>query len=140
MAVSGAGRRVDWRTAGAGALLTLAIALPPALAVRLLKGGDSAGKESNLWVVTVLAIFAGFALGGHLAGRRQPRMALEHAAASSALAFFGLAAYSVVRHLLTGDGLSVALLVQLVLLGTVTVSIGVLGGYVATRRVKEGAS
>jgi predicted permease len=140
VAVSGARPRVDWRTAGAGALLALAVALPPALVVRILKGNDASGRESNLWVVTVLAIFAGFALGGNLAARRRPRMALEHAAAASALAFAGLAAYSVVRHLATGDGVGVKLLVQLVLLGTITVSIGVLGGYAATRRVKEGAS
>ena len=59
MAVSGARPRVDWRTAGAGALLALAVALPPALVVRILKGNDASGRESNLWVVTVLAIDGG---------------------------------------------------------------------------------
>lgn len=129
-----AGSKVDWRVASQGALLTLAIALPPAILVRILKSDDLEGSESYLWVVTMLAIFIGFALGGHLAARRRPRTALSHAAAASGLAFAGLAAYAVLRRVVTGDGLSLGLLVQLVLIGTITVSIGVLGGYVATRR------
>jgi predicted permease len=124
---------VDWAVALRGAALTLAVALPPALVVRVLKGGDLEGSESNLWIVTVIAIFLGFALGGHLAARQRPRSALANAAAASALAFAGLAAYSVIRHAISGE-LSVAVVVQLMLVGTITVSIGILGGYVATRR------
>ena len=136
MAVGGPGDSggLDWRVAAQGALLTLAVALPPALLVRILKGDDIEGNESNLWVVTVLAIFIGFALGGHLAARRRPRTALSHAAAAAGLAFAGLAAYSVVRRVVTGDGLSAAVAAQLLLVGTITISIGILGGYVATRR------
>ncbi|HEV7886612.1 MAG TPA: hypothetical protein VGO92_03570 [Acidimicrobiales bacterium] len=125
---------LDWRAAASGAVLTLAVALPPALLVRILKSDDLEGRESNLWIVTVLAIFAGFALGGHLAARRRPRAALQHAAAASGLAFLGLAVYSVVRHAVAGDGVTPELVVQLLLVGTITVSIGILGGYVATRR------
>jgi predicted permease len=127
-------RRIDWRVAVQGALLALAVALPPAIVVRLLKGDDLTGKESNLWVVTVLAIFAGFALGGYTAARRRPRTGLEHAAAAAGLAFGGIALYSILRHLVTGEGLDVRFLVQLVLDGTITVSIGVVAGWVAVRR------
>jgi predicted permease len=133
--VSPAGREpLDWGAVVSGALLTLAVALPPTLLVRVLKGDDLEGSESNLWVVAVLAIFAGFALGGHLAGRRNPRLGLAHAAAAGAVAFAGAAVYSIVRHLVTGDGVSAKLLVSLALLGTITVSIALLGGYVAVRR------
>jgi predicted permease len=127
-------RRIDWRVAVQGALLALAVALPPAIVVRLLKGGDLAGKESNLWVITVLAIFAGFALGGFTAARRRPRTGLEHAAVAAGLAFGGIAVYSILRHLVTGDALDVRFFVQLVLDGTITVSIGVLGGWAGVRR------
>ena len=143
MAVAGPGSRVDWRVAAQGALVTLAIALPPAVLVRILKGDDLEGSESYLWVVTMVAIFVGFGVGGHLAARRRPQMALAHAAAASALAFAGLAAYAVLRRVVTGDGLAFDLVVQLLLIGTITVSIGILGGYVATRRrprSDEGAS
>ena len=133
------GRAVSWRAAAAGALLTLAISLPPALVVRILKGNDLEGRESNLWIITVLAIFAGFALGGHLAARREPRAALATAAAAGALAFAGLSVYSLVRHAVTGDGITLAFLVQLVLVGTITVSIAVLGGFAATRRTAREA-
>jgi predicted permease len=139
--VSPAGRQpLDWRAVGAGALLTLAVALPPTLLVRVLKGDDLEGRESNLWVVPVLAIFAGFALGGHLAARRRPVRGLQHAAAAAGVAFLGAAAYSIVRHLVTGDGLSAKLLVSLVLLGTITISVGILGGYVAVRRSSPSSS
>jgi predicted permease len=134
VAVTDGAGSLDWRAAAQGALLTLAVTLPPVVLVRLLKGDDLQGKESNLWIVSVLAVFAGFALGGHLAARRRPRAALTHAAAAAGLAFGGLALYSLVRHVISGDDITVAFLIRLVLVGQITVSIGVLGGYVATRR------
>lgn len=133
---SGAGAGVDWRVALDGALLTLAVTLPPVILVRILKGNDLEGQESNLWVISVVAIFLGFALGGHRAARRRPSLGLSHAAASAALAFSVIAVYSLVRHAVSGDGVSFPLVVQLAVVGTITVSISILGGYVAVRRAR----
>ena len=130
----GRGGKIDWGTALQGALLTLAVTLPPVVLVRILKGDDLEGRESNLWIVTVLAVFLGFALGGHLAARKQPRTALLHAAAASGLAFAGLAIYSLIRHVISGEAISAAFIIRLVLVGQITVSLGVLGGYLAARR------
>ena len=125
---------VSKRVVGEGALLALAVTLPPVILVRILHGDDLEGQESNLWIISVLAIFAGFALGGHRAAKRRPQDGLTHAAAAAATAFAGLAVYSLLRHLVTGDEVTVSLVIRLLLVGTITTSIGVLGGYVALRR------
>ena len=127
-------RRVDWRAAADGAWLAVAITLPPTILVRLFKDGDLDGQESYLWVVPVVALLVGFAVGGHRAARRRPDAPLLHAAASAALAFAALAVVAVVRRLVAGDGLTVPLVVTLLLLLQITVSLAVIGGYVAMRR------
>jgi hypothetical protein len=125
---------MDVRAVGQGALLTLAVALPPVWLVRILKGGDLAGSESNLWLVVPVALLAGFALGGHLAGRHRPERAMTHGAAAGAAAFALLVVVSVVRRLFAGDDVSLPYLVRLLLLGQITISLALLGGYVAQRR------
>ncbi|MDP9389582.1 MAG: hypothetical protein M3Q48_17115, partial [Actinomycetota bacterium] len=70
MAVTGG--RIDWRAVADGAVVAVAVTLPPAILVRLFKDSDLEGQESNLWVVPVLALLVGFALGGHRAARRRP--------------------------------------------------------------------
>ena len=127
-------RRVDWRAAADGAVVAVAVTLPPTIAVRLLKDGDLDGQESYLWVVPVLALLVGFALGGHRAARRRPDAPLLHAAAAAAAAFAALAAVAVARRLVNGDGLTVPLVITLLLLLQITVSLAIIGGYVAMRR------
>ena len=121
------------RAVGEGALLALAVTLPPLILVNILHGDDLDGEESVLWIVAVLAMFAGFAWGGHRAARRQPREGLAHAAAAAGAASVGLAVYSLLRHLVTEE-VTVSLVIQLLLVGTINTSIGMLGGYVALRR------
>ena len=117
-----------------GAIVAVAVTLPPAILVRLFKDGDLEGQESNLWVVPVIALLAGFALGGHRAASRRPQAPLLHATAAAVVAFAALAAVAVVRRLAAGDGLTVPLVVTLMLLLQITVSLAVIGGYVAMRR------
>ncbi len=139
MAVSGgADGKLDWRAVGEGALLALVITLPPVILVRILHGDDPAGQESNLWIITVLAIFIGFAMGGYRAAKRRPRNGLSHAAAAAAVAFGGVALYSLIRHAVDGE-LSVSFVIRLLLVGSITVSVGVLGGYAAVRRAERTA-
>jgi hypothetical protein len=127
-------RRVDWKAAADGAWLAVAITLPPTILVRLFKDGDLDGQESYLWVVPVVALLVGFAVGGNRAAKRRPDAPLLHAAASAACAFAALAALAVVRRFVDGDGLTVPLVVTLMLLLQITVSLAVIGGYVAMRR------
>lgn len=133
-------RRVDWKAAADGAWLAVAITLPPTIVVRLFKDGDLEGQESYLWVVPVLALLVGFAVGGHRAATRRPDAPLLHAAASAACAFAALAALAVVRRFVDGDGLTVPLVVTLMLLLQITVSLAVIGGYVAMRREAAAAA
>ena len=127
-------RRIDWRAVADGAVVAVMVTLPPTIAVRLLKDGDLEGQESYLWVVPVVALLLGFALGGHRAARRRPDAPLLHAATAAAAAFGALAVVAVLRRVLSGDGLTVPLLVTLLLLMQITVSLAVVGGYVAVRR------
>lgn len=126
--------RTDWRAVADGAVVAVMVTLPPTIVVRLFKDGDLEGQESYLWVVPVVALLAGFALGGHRAARRQPDAPLRHAATAAGAAFAVLATIALTRRLVAGDGLSTALVVTLLLLLQITVSLAVIGGYVAMRR------
>ncbi|HVL94077.1 MAG TPA: hypothetical protein VM264_12140 [Acidimicrobiales bacterium] len=127
------GRLVDWRAALDGAAVAVLVTLPPTVAVQLFKGDDLEGQESNLWVVPVVAMLAGFFLAGRRAARRRPEAPLVHGAAAAALAIGALAALTVVRRLVAGDGIGAPLVVTMILLAQVTVSVGVLGGYTVGR-------
>ncbi len=124
---------VDRRVVGRGALCTLAVALPPVWLVSVLWSDDRPGEESKAWLLAPVALLAGFALGGFVAGRRRTDRPLLHAAAAGAAAFAALIAYSVVRRLLD-DGVTGAYVVRLLLLAQVCVSVALLGGWVAARR------
>ena len=106
----------------------------PIAAVRILVGDDAEGAERNLWVVPVLALFAAFAVGGHRAARTEPRAPYVHAAASATAAFAVFFCFTVARRLVTGQGLTTALLVTLALLFQICACFAVAGGYVAWRR------
>ena len=126
--------RIDWRAVADGAVVIVAVTLPPVLLVRLFKDGDLPGQESNLWVVAVVAMFAGFVLGGHRAAMRRLDAPLLHASVAAATAAGVMASVVIVRRLVTGAGVTVPLVVTLLLLLQITVSLAVIGGYVAVRR------
>lgn len=125
---------LDWRAVADGAVLTVAITMPPTIVVRLLKDTDLGGQESNLWFVPLLALLLGCALGGHRAATRRLDAPLKHAAAAATAAFAVMGAVAIGRRLVTGDGITVPLVVTLLLLLQITVSLAVIGGYVAMRR------
>lgn len=124
---------LDRRSVLIGAALALAVTLPPVILVRILFGDDLRGEESNAWVLTPVALIAGFALGGYRAARDRPRTAFAHAAAAGGLAFAAIAVYSLIRHAVDGE-LGLTFLVRTALLGSISVSLAVLGGYAAVRR------
>lgn len=128
----GAAGALDRAVIVRAAALAVAVTLPPTLVVRVLRGSDDE-QRSYLWVIAVVALFAGFALAGRQAARRRPDAPLVHAIAAAALAFAVLAAIAVVRRLVTGDGISAALVITLGLLLQITVSVSVLAAYVDLR-------
>ena len=125
--------KVDWRTAGIGAAVTLAILEPPVQIINALKANDPPGEESYLWVVAALAFFIAFPFGGFYAARRRPRTPFLHGAVAAALALVGALIIRTVVDMLTGDDLNFSIVTTL-LLAQVAVSLGVLGAYAATVR------
>jgi predicted permease len=128
-------RDLDTRVVAIGALVVLAIAVPPAVIIAALKSEDVVGRESNLWVVAALAILVGFAAGGVVAGRRRPETPYVHSAAAAIVAEILLLAYVLVRHAVehrTTNWVSLALLFQ------IGVSISLLGGHFSLRRRAAG--
>ena len=125
---------LDVRAAGMGAAVTLGIAAFPIAVVRLVVGSQSERGERNLWGVPVLALFVAFAVGGYRAARSRPAAPYRQAAASAVIAFAGFLAFTLARRLLSGEGLSFPLVVTLAVLFQITVSLALLGGYVAWRR------
>ena len=128
---------LDWRVVGTSALVTLAVTLPPVWIIRIMKGDDLAGSESNLWFIGPMAILVGFAVGGSLAARRRPETPLLHSAASGAVAYTTIAIVTVVRRASTGTGVAV---LSLLLLGQIAISVALLAGYVTMRRTTREAT
>ena len=132
-------KSIDWRAAGTGALVALAILEPPVQVISALKVDDATGSESYWWVVGAVAVLVSFAVGGWVAGRRRPATPFLHGAVAAALAF---AAHLVVRTLVKvamGDSAALAW-ANTVLVAQIAISLGVLGAYVSTRRRARSAT
>jgi tellurite resistance protein TehA-like permease len=112
-------------------LVTLALAVPPVLIVRILKGGDLAGRESNLWLVAVGVMLIAYAIGGAVASAASEDLHLSHSAGAATYAFFVMAVGSIVVALAYGSRLDTAFGLGLLMLGTLCVCFAVLGGYAA---------
>lgn len=130
---------MDWRAVADGAVVVVAVTMPPTIVVRLFKDTDLGGQESNLWFVPLLALLLGSALGGHRAAQRRLDAPLRHAAAAATAAFVVLAAVALLRRVITGDGITVPLVVTLILLLQIAVSLAIIGGYIAMRREAAGS-
>ena len=128
------GTGLDRRAVGAGAVATTVMTAVPIAALRVAVGSEGRGAERNLWVVAVVALFLGFAVGGFGAAKRRPDAPYRHAAASGAVAYAALFAFTLARRLLAGQGVSFPLLATLAVFLQVTVSFALLGGYVAWRQ------
>ncbi|MBV9666123.1 MAG: hypothetical protein JOZ37_19325 [Actinobacteria bacterium] len=122
---------LDTRVAGIGAIVILAISVPPAVIIAALKSEDVVGRESNLWVIAAVAILVAFAAGGVVAGRRRPDMPYIHSAAAAVAAEVVLLLYVIVRHTVEHRSTS---WVSLALLFQIGISLSLLGGHFAQRR------
>ncbi|HVE47023.1 MAG TPA: hypothetical protein VNA57_09800 [Acidimicrobiales bacterium] len=125
--------RLDWPVVGRAALVAVGITVPVSVAVRIFRGEGGDGEGSSLWVVAVVALFAGFGLAGNFAARRRPEAPLLHAATAAGAAFATLAVATVLRRLASGEGVTAPLVLTLGLLLQIAVSLAMLGAYLGMR-------
>ncbi|MDQ6617911.1 MAG: hypothetical protein M3083_25000 [Actinomycetota bacterium] len=124
---------VDRRALGRGVATYLAISAPCGLLISLLKGSDSRGRESNLWIVAaLLVIVVAPMVAGAVAGTTQDSPLIHGALAVAAPA--GL--FLVVRALVGAvrGTLTSTQVVTFVLYLVVFTALGMLGGYLGFRR------
>jgi len=130
-------RQLDPRAVVRGATGYLAVAVPSGIAIAALKGNDSVGRESNLWVLAaVLVLLVAPLAGGGLAGRAQPDAPLVHGAAAVGLPAAALLLIRAVVGLVQGN-LTLAQTVSFVLFVQVFTGLAMLGAYLASRRKGE---
>ncbi|MEO5680199.1 MAG: hypothetical protein ABIS47_11080 [Acidimicrobiales bacterium] len=124
---------VDAKVVGAGAALQVAVAVPLAILVKVLRQ-DDLGAESNLWpMAAFLALVVAPAAAGVLVGRRRPAAPLVHAAAATALGWAALTAVRLVRASVAADELA-PILAALLSIAPIQVGVGVLGAFFSRPR------
>lgn len=130
-------RHLDPRAVARGATGYLVVAVPSGIAIAALKGNDSVGRESNLWVLAaVLVLLVAPFVGGALAGQAQPDTPLAHGAAAVGLPAAALLFVRALVGLVRGD-LTLAQAVSFVLFVQVFTGLAMLGAYLASRRKGE---
>ena len=128
---------LDRRVLRLGAGVTILIAVPVAVAVRIVKGNDLGGQESNWWLAGMGAVLVAFFVGGWVAARaagNRGDLPLSHSLAAGALAFAVMAVGSVLAGISGGGHLTQAYALMIVLMALLCVSAAVLGGFAAARR------
>ncbi len=119
--------RLERRSVLTGALVTIVLAVPPAVIGLLLAEDDTMAGSS--WVPVLFAwIMVAFFFGGLVAARAQPHAPSAHGAAAALLGYGLVQGVGVARHLITGEDLSWLSIVFSALLAA---SIGTVGGIVA---------
>lgn len=128
---------MDGRTVAAGAGLALAVALPTVIVFRVVNAVESlCHSKVQDWFFAVL--FLGWAAGGYLAGRRQPRTPFVHGLLAALASYIVVAA---AQHTLTVSAGHACTnpkpprLVGIILVNGVLAALaGMLGALVAMRR------
>lgn len=122
---------LDRRRLRRAVLVMWAVSIPPVVIVRLVKGGDLTGQESNLWLVAAGILLVAYGIGGYVAARGSRDLPLSHSAAAAAYAFGATAVGSAVAALAAGNSIRGGVVLAVVLLGGLCVCSAVLGGYAA---------
>ena len=119
--------RLERRSVLTGVLVTIILAVPPAVIGLLLSEDDT--MEGSAWVpVLFFWITLAFFLGGLVAARAQPHAPLAHGAAAALLGYLLVQGVGVVRHLISGEDLS---WLSIAFSAMLSASIGTVGGIVA---------
>ena len=123
--------QLDRRAVGAGTLVALAIAAPPALIAQALTSVDAVGEDSGWLFLFLPVVFAGFTIGGYTAARRRTDTPLLHGAVAALLAFLVVQVIGVVRQLIAGDEIRWA---RITFNAMLSACLGAIGGIIAARR------
>ncbi len=125
---------LDWRAVATGAGVALAVAIPVIVTSSVI-GID---VDSNTIFIPFLVYLAGQALGGCLAGRRQPDAPLANGAMAAIAAYALLIVVLSTIRVVRGDALDPG---SIILNGFLAASAGLFGGLIATwRRPSAGDS
>jgi putative membrane protein (TIGR04086 family) len=119
--------RLERRSILTGTVLTIVLAVPPALIGVLASEDDS--MEGSAWVPFLFAwIVVAFFVGGFVAARSQPHAPLAHGAIAALLAYVLVQGVGVIRHLLADEDIAWVSIPFAALLASST---GTVGGIVA---------
>jgi len=138
MAVRSSASLLDRRVLRRAVPVTLLLAVPPVVIVRVVTGVYLAGRESNLWLVAIAVMLVAFLIGGAVAAASSRDLQLSHSAGSATYSFFVIGIGSIVVALATGSHIDTAFVLGLAMIGAVCVCAAVIGGYGTLRWTERG--
>lgn len=129
---------LDPRAVGKGAAVAAAVAVVAGLTGRALDA------QSSLMFLLVIVIFGAMGVGGYLAGREHPEVALTTGGVAALVASVGVQLVNIGFALAKGT-LTAGSMVTVLFIVLLSTSMGVIGGYLAFRRAatngaEDGAS
>lgn len=98
--------RVDWRSVGAGGLVTLGVFLGAQVVLRVIDAFHHLGQRSNVPALFVPVVIFGWALGAWIAARRQPLTPLTHGALAAMAGYLVGAVPIAIGELIAGTEFS----------------------------------
>ena len=116
---------LDFRAIGKGAGAAAAIAVPAGIVQNLLDRGSSAA------FATFLIIMLALCMGGFIAGREAPDRAMTHGGLAALIAYLVVQVLGAISRLARGDTVT---WIAIPLIAMLSMSCGVVGGYIAFRR------
>jgi putative membrane protein (TIGR04086 family) len=122
--------QLDWRAIGLGVVVAIATTLPLAILGQLLSDYDDGGVSGIVFLFFFL-ILAGLAVGGYVAGTRQPSAPLTHGILAALGAYLIVQAIGLVLNLARGDDVSLA---AIVVNAGLAAAMGLVGGWIADWR------
>lgn len=129
-------RPPDVRAVFIGALVTLVMAVPPAVIAQVQSDRDA--LEGSNWVLLLFAlVLVGFMIGGGVAARRDPGNPLVNGAAAALVAFAVVQGFGIVRRLADGDDIRWLGIAFAALLAA---SCGTVGAILATLRERNAST
>lgn len=131
--MSALGRLLHGPAVFAGALVTLAVAVPTALLAQVLDDSGSVDDDSPWLIVAFVVILVAMAAGGYVAAVRRPDAPLVNSAFAAVTAYLVVQVVGAIRLLATDGGVVWAAIPFFALLSAAA---GMTGGLVADHRAR----